>query len=385
MSSKVTTLRALALIVMAIGLSGPAPAQQAAADCPFCFRQRIFDNSTAPQAPDEPAPALNVNLSYTPATVLEGESFSLSPAVSGGTAPYAFSVVGSPPSGFSLDPSTGVLSGLLPSAGVYSFGVMATPSAGVAATAVASVVVTAPAGPGAPTSVAYAAQPQMTAPGAVYVPGPTVTGGTAPYTYEVLDLVPAGLYFNPADGSFTGSPTTAGLYVIRVRVTSQGGGSRTTSVTFDVRDAQLFAAITDVQANGFADADTPLVEKVAKISAKFWYPDNVGLPEGEQGYVLPTFSVSSYGDSTTIQFTPGNVVYFKLKVFGPGPINACVNVHAPDGGVTASYAMTESVDAAAGLEYGFGLSGAPVSRIEVFPCAQDAEFLVWLGGFEMYQ
>lgn len=362
----------------------PALAQQPSPDCPFCFRQKILEGSSS-VAPEPPAPGATVSLSYATAMVAEGEAFSLSPSVSGGTGPYVFSVVGVPPAGFNLDPSTGALSGVFSSAGLFALNVRATPSAGAPASAVASVVVTPPAGPGAPTSVAYGNQPEMTALGAVYVPPPTVTGGTAPYTFEVLDAVPAGLVFNAVDGSFSGNPTTAGTYVIRVRVTSQGGGSKVTSVTFVVREAARYAQITDVQANGFSDPSSPLEEKVAKISAKFWYPDEVGLPPGEQGYVLPTYSVSSYGDSTTIQFTPGNVRYFTLKVFGSGPINACVNIHRPDGSILAGYSMPDSVDGPAGLEYGFGLDGSLVAKIEVFPCDQATEFLVWLGGFEMFQ
>jgi hypothetical protein len=57
------------------------------------------------------------------------------------------------------------------------------------------------------------------------------TGGTAPYTYELISgTVPTGTTFNPSTGDIAGTPPVSGSYPgIRVRVTDQGGATATSN------------------------------------------------------------------------------------------------------------------------------------------------------------
>lgn len=57
------------------------------------------------------------------------------------------------------------------------------------------------------------------------------TGGTAPYTYELISgTVPTGTTFNPSTGDIAGTPPVSGSYPgIRVRVTDQGGSTATSN------------------------------------------------------------------------------------------------------------------------------------------------------------
>ncbi|MGY0038788.1 putative Ig domain-containing protein [Pedobacter sp. NJ-S-72] len=55
---------------------------------------------------------------------------------------------------------------------------------------------------------------------------PAVVGGTGPYTY-VATGVPAGLNFNPADRTISGTPTTGGSFTVNVTVTDATGSTAT--------------------------------------------------------------------------------------------------------------------------------------------------------------
>lgn len=378
MKQKNRALSSLAALMGSVLLTTQALSQS---DPSIYFRMNAYGQSST-QGSNGSASA--ASLAYALASFSEGDPVSVAPSVSGGVGPYTFAALDPLPPGFQINATTGVISGEASVGGNFTARIRATPSQGTPAETVLSIAVASVQQPNAPTQVQYAATPQFTSPGAVYVPSPVVTGGTAPYTYEVLDPLPPGLQFDNTNGSFSGNPTNPGTYVIRVRVTSQGGGSKTTSVTFNVRAAATYAQITDILQNGGSNGNTTLSEKVASIQTQFWYPDLVGLPPG-QPYTAPEFRVSSYGDTTTIQLTPGPVVYFRLKSFGPAPANFCVTTYTPQGAPTSSTQVTWAADGPDGMETGFGLNGDLIDRIEIAPCDQDTQFDLLLGGFEMYQ
>src|ERR1700689_1178769 len=63
---------------------------------------------------------LRITIPASPATV--GVAYNAAPSVSGGAAPYAFSIVdGSLPPGLVLNPSTGSITGIPSASGTYSF------------------------------------------------------------------------------------------------------------------------------------------------------------------------------------------------------------------------------------------------------------------------
>ena len=128
--------------------------------------------------------------------------------VTGGTAPYTFSVVGSLPAGLTLNSSTGAISGTPTSAG--SFTIKVTDANGVAAPGTCPFTIV----PG--LSVTCAATNTGTQ-GVAFNSGPmTVTGGTAPYTFSIVGTLPAGLTLNTSTGAVTGTPTASGTFTIKV-------------------------------------------------------------------------------------------------------------------------------------------------------------------------
>src|SRR5271166_2541592 len=136
--------------------------------------------------------------------------------VTGGVAPYMFSIVGTLPAGLMLNSSTGAVTGTPTAAGTFT--VKVTDAAGNSSTSCMITI-------NGPMSVTCA----TTSTGDVGVPfnsGPmTVTGGTAPYTFSIVGTLPPGLTLNTSTGAVMGTPTASGTFM--VKVTDAVGNSST--------------------------------------------------------------------------------------------------------------------------------------------------------------
>ena len=141
--------------------------------------------------------------------------------VTGGVPPYVFSVIsGSLPPGLLLNPTTGVISGIPITAGVYHFVISVTDSDGCMAAMSYTLIINCP-------SITFntpSPLPSGTA-GFPYTPvGISVTGGVPPLTYNVSSgSFPPGLYLNPLTGVISGIPTLAGSYEFLITVTDSDG------------------------------------------------------------------------------------------------------------------------------------------------------------------
>jgi hypothetical protein len=133
-------------------------------------------------------------------------------AVTGGTAPYTFSVAtGTLPPGLSLNTSTGAITGTPTAPG--SFSIQVTDANGLVG------VLTCP--------FAITPDPVLTCPAATSTgevllpfnsPAIAVAGGTAPFTFSVATgTLPTGLTLNTSTGAITGTPTVAGSFTIQVK------------------------------------------------------------------------------------------------------------------------------------------------------------------------
>jgi hypothetical protein len=128
--------------------------------------------------------------------------------VTGGTAPYTFSVgSGTLPQGLNLNASTGAVTGTPTTAGTFT--IQVTDSLGAVATGCTITI-------NPPMQITCSA----TNTGDVGVPfnsGPiTVTGGTPPYTFSLGSGSLLGLNLNSATGAVTGTPTASGTFTIKV-------------------------------------------------------------------------------------------------------------------------------------------------------------------------
>ena len=166
------------------------------------------------------------SIALTPATLPGGTrltAYSQTITASGGTAPYTFALAsGTLPTGLSLS-STGVLSGIPTTAGVFLFTVRGTDSAGCFADITYTITIVS-AAPCPPISVSPAALPSILV-GVSDDHFETIvgSGGTAPYSFSIVSgSLPPGVALSDS-GSLSGTATTAGLYSFDVRATDALG------------------------------------------------------------------------------------------------------------------------------------------------------------------
>jgi hypothetical protein len=165
------------------------------------------------------APAICPVITLTPATLPAGTlgvAYSQSITGSGGTAPYAFSVVsGAVPAGLTLT-TAGLLSGTPTTLGSTTFSVRGTDANGCFATVSYTLVVAAAVCPVISLTPATLGVGTV---GVAYSQTITASGGTAPYIFTVVaGALPTGLTLTTA-GLVSGTPTTAATSTFTVRGT----------------------------------------------------------------------------------------------------------------------------------------------------------------------
>ena len=179
-------------------------------------------------------PAITVNPSTLPNGTV-GALYDQTVSGSGGTAPYTFAVTnGSLPTGLTLNPSTGQISGTPSAAGPFNFDITATDSNGCSGVTSYSVTVSCPA-----IAVLPATLPGGTT-GVLYDQTVAGSGGTAPYTFNVSSgSLPTGLTLNLTTGQITGTPTVAGTFNFDITATDIFGCIGTTSYSVSISCATI--------------------------------------------------------------------------------------------------------------------------------------------------
>ncbi len=190
-----------------------------------------------------------------------GAAYSSTVTVSGGTAPYVFTLTsGSAPSGLSLT-GAGVLSGMPSSAGTASFTVAVADAAGAQAKQTYSVTIGSAAVVTGPT-ITTTTLPAGTV-GASYSGKISASGGTAPYVFtRTSGNLPTSVDLTGA-GSITGTPTAAGTYTFTVTVADANGLTANQSYSVTIAAASSVLAL----AGGTLSTGTVGVQYSAPISA----------------------------------------------------------------------------------------------------------------------
>ena len=152
-------------------------------------------------------------------------------AVSGGTAPYTFSVSADylPPD-FSLNGSTGVISGTPGlSIGTYAFTITATDAIGTTSSRAYSIAIYL-----SPLTITTTMLPNGYV-NVAYNQDVTATGGTFPTTFQVSSgSLPTGLTLNSLIGAITGTPTTASGSPFVFTITATDNAGDTASVGYSI-------------------------------------------------------------------------------------------------------------------------------------------------------
>jgi prepilin-type N-terminal cleavage/methylation domain-containing protein len=158
-----------------------------------------------------------------------GTLVSVTPALSGGTAPYTWSATGLP-TGLSINTNTGEITGtpvVLDAGRTLTVRVTVSDADHLTATTTFTWQIV-------PALVVTVAPQTTTVGSLVSLATNIATGGSGTYTWSATEL-PAGLTLNPATGAVTGRPTTVKVYTVVYTVTDEIGSSTSATAVWTVR------------------------------------------------------------------------------------------------------------------------------------------------------
>ncbi len=213
-------------------------------------------------------------------------------SVTGGRAPYTYSATGLP-SGWTINSSTGQVSGTAAAAQTQSATITATDARGRTGQVSISTVVNAPA------PLAIQATGTLSGTAGTLLPATSVvavTGGRAPYTYSATGL-PSGWTISSSSGQVSGTPAAAFTGTAKVTVTDANGATAQVNVNVVV-DAAPVPPVDPLVLN-------PLISTLAGTAGK----EIAGTPTvAASGGVAPyKFSASGLPVGLGMDANTGNV------------------------------------------------------------------------------
>jgi uncharacterized protein (TIGR03437 family) len=203
-----------------------------------------------------PGGPLGIVTASLPGGIL-GAAYSQAIQGTGGFPPYKWSIAaGTLPSGLTLDPAAGVVSGAPLAVATSSFTVMATDSASPPNTAkqALSIAVVAP----PPLKITTTSLPAGIS-GVPYSQQLAATGGVTPYTWSVTGgALPAGLSLAPSTGILSGAPTATGSFSFTIQAADNSAATQAkTTQAFTLTIAQLTQVSVSGGALASGTAGTP--------------------------------------------------------------------------------------------------------------------------------
>ena len=252
----------------------------------------VLNGSTAVSAPSTFTIGpftLAISTTTLPDSVV-GTGYSQILAATGGTLPYAWSVTaGTLPTGITLDPASGTLSGTATSAvtGTLSFTVTdfvnRTITKSIAFRSVAPITIS-------------TATPLTSAPaGTAFSQILAGAGGTAPYTWTLTGSLPTGLALNSTTGQISGTPTVPGSYNFTINISDSR--TQAASVPFSQTITTTGVTITGVTATATSGQQLPVSVTIANP-----YPVNL------TGSLTLVFTSAVGASDPAIQFSSGGLI-----------------------------------------------------------------------------
>jgi Putative Ig domain len=199
------------------------------------FTATVTDSASPPRTTSQSL-TLMINsrfavVSSAPPNGTAGTAYSFTPVLTGGTAPYTWSLMsGSLPTGLSLSTSTGAITGTPSVSGTSSFVLQVVDSETPAETATwpASVTI------GAPLAITPTTLPNGVV-GSSYSTTLSVPGATVPVTWATTNgSLPNGLSLDLNAGTITGVPTATGTVNFTIQATDSSNPPRTASAALHI-------------------------------------------------------------------------------------------------------------------------------------------------------
>ncbi|GFO56251.1 hypothetical protein GMSM_32580 [Geomonas sp. Red276] len=246
----------------------------AAASAALTFKVTDANNATATKS-------LTLTV-YAPLTVattslangIVGFAYNQSVSATGGATPYSWTVAsGALPAGFSLNASTGAITGTSTATGTSSFTVQVADSLGGTATKALTI------GIFQPLSVTTTTLATGTA-GTAYSQTLAAGGGLAPYSWSVASgTLPAGLTLAPSTGVIGGTPTAAASASLTLQVTDANGTTANRALTLTVY-GQLAVATTTLSSGIINTTYSQSLSATGGLAPYSWSVTSGSLPAG---------------------------------------------------------------------------------------------------------
>ena len=295
----------------------------------FPFTAEVTDSQqvTATQAFTIPVNALTLQI--TPPTIptaLANSPYSLSLSVAGGTPPYNWSLsAGGLLSGFTIDPSTGAITGTPTVPGTYPFTITVIDANFGMATQTFQLTV----GPATTLSISTASVPAGTV-GAAYDFGLLASNSNPPLTWSATGALPPGIQLLASSGILAGTPTTAGSYTFTAQVTDSTSAKAQATFTLVVSAPPLTIVTTSLPNGAIATAYSQTVQSSGGTNPITWSVSAGTLPAGlSLGATTGTISgtPSAAGSFTfTVKATDSSGVAaqqpFTVTIAGPPAVPA---------------------------------------------------------------
>ena len=254
----------------------------------FPITIKVTDSSTGTGAPFSATNAytLTVNgptITVTPATLTAASiaaAYTATFNATGGTSPYTFSVTtGALPAGLNLS-SAGSLTGTPTAAGTFNFTVTAKDTNNFTGATAYTLTVNA-----ATIALLPAAGTLNATAEAAFTQAFTASGGTSPYTYTETGALPAGITWNAATGTLSGTATAAGSFPISIKATDSSTGtgapfSATNNYTLVVAAPAITVAPATLTAASVATAYTATFTATGGVAPYTFSVSAGALPAG---------------------------------------------------------------------------------------------------------
>jgi hypothetical protein len=183
----------------------------------FNFAVQVADSAGQPAAKTFSITITGPQFSITTTSPLPngntGQSYSQTLVASGGTTPYRWTVGTGFPPGLTLDPASGVISGVPTTGGAFNFIVQVTDATQLAASRTFALTVNS-----APLKITTVPPLFTGTVGVAYAQTFAASGGSLPYRWTILSGSPGGLTLDATTGTLQGTPQTAGTFNFTVQV-----------------------------------------------------------------------------------------------------------------------------------------------------------------------